>query len=279
MAEVEQLGEAITLPAFSTGPFLAHTQTDAKINPCLLFYFYLKGDSKGRKERLETHFLSRVDLSGLAPFRARQRAAVEELKTGGACCKSGLLKLTDRLLVGQGVASDFENGILLDWIHGFPYIGGRSLKGAARAWAWEHGEHSKEPVLFKKIFGSLEENKNEETNNEETDPDDPLRGSVIFFDALPNDDHALFDIDIINTHYGGYYTGETPDLPADWSDPNPVLLLRVAKGVSFCFSLAGDDPKTVDTAWRWLEQALIRRGVGAGKRDGEGHFVSSGECP
>tara|TARA_Y100000031_G_scaffold156846_1_gene213531 strand:- start:1380 stop:2402 length:1023 start_codon:yes stop_codon:yes gene_type:complete len=240
-----------------------------RINPHLLFYCYLGGESKKREEQL-VFFSKNADLSPAHPFRERQSAALSEWKMryGPESLVEMKLTLVDRMVVGMGIESDFENGLLLHWIHGFPYINGEAIKGAARTWAREQDKHTEESQIFKRIFGTLKK--------EETETEKISRGEIIFFDALPESDKALFDIDIVTCHYNEYYAGGS-EQPGDWMQPNPVHFLTVSAGIKFLFSVAGHDPEPVRTSAQWLKEALIRRGVGAKKRVGYGHFMDTSD--
>ncbi len=105
-----------------------------------------------------------------------------------------------------------------------------------------------------------------------------MRGKVVFFDALPESVNEFFDVDIITSHYGPYYTpvdntNDPTSLPGDWHMPNPVAFLAVKEGLIFRFAVASIDESLAKRAWKWLETALIRRGVGAKKHIGYGHFM------
>lgn len=257
------------VPQFSRQTIETYSKRSKHINPHLLFYSYLRGESKEKGKPLV--FLSeQADLSPVHPFRKRQSAALSEWKMryGSESFVEMTLALVDRMAVGMGIESDFENGLLLHWIHGFPYINGEAVKGAARAWAQEQDKHTEESDIFKRIFGTLEK--------EERDTEKISRGEIIFFDALPESDKKLFDIDIVTCHYGEYYAGGS-EQPGDWMQPNPVHFLTISAGIKFLFSIAGHDPELVRTSAQWLKDALIRRGVGAKKRVGYGHFMDTSD--
>ncbi len=248
--------------------FLEDSLTGYKgsINPRLLFYRFLNGESDQRSRRLAI-FKDRADLSLLDACRERERAAREfwRKRHGAGTVAEMKLSLIDRMMVGMGIESDFENGLLLHWIHGFPYINGEALKGAAKAWAFETGEQEKRQDQFLRIFGSL--------SKQEKNHDALSRGEVIFFDAIPESARACFDIDILTPHYAGYYTDDPPKRPGGWEQPTPVAFLAVSADTAFVFSMAGFDAELVRVAAEWLKSALIKRGIGAKRRAGYGHFA------
>ena len=116
-------------------------------------------------------------------------------------------------------------------------------------------------------------------------------GCVTFFDAYPAELQAggksILELDIINTHYQKYYTGEPPEPPADWHDPVPVYFLTVREGTRFELALAasgrrlGTDERgaLADTAECWVRKALSSFGAGAKTRSGYGELTVSVAIP
>ena len=108
---------------------------------------------------------------------------------------------------------------------------------------------------------------------------------MFFFNAYPTSDSNLFDIDILTNHYPDYYTGKNSDAPGDWQSPNPVAFLAIKPDVTFEFTVVSESEELAVQAMNCLQNALIKRGVGAKKRVGYGHFLSSradhpaGEAP
>ncbi|MEE4356571.1 MAG: type III-B CRISPR module RAMP protein Cmr6 [Desulfococcaceae bacterium] len=259
------------LPGFSENHVKNYlNENRARANPHLLFYRYLYGgNSEKNKGILSEQFCPKADTAMAKHLRLRQDAALLQWEKNfpqGKVCRASF-ELLDRMVVGMGISSGFENGLLMDWVHGVPFINGEAVKGAARAFAEEMKDDLDEKTLgdFRKIFGTLRKDKLETS--------DISAGKVIFFDAYPEADRDLFDVDIITTHYGPYYTNTTPEAPGDWHSPNPVAFLAIKAGVSFRFSLASESEELAEKAMEWLQAALIRRGMGAKKRVGYGHFV------
>ena len=270
------------LPKFSKTAIKNYIE-EKKTNANLLFYRYLHGVStqnadKGdtTAETLKNHFIKKASPSMSKALLVRHEAFLRQWETDygkGSVCEKPL-ELTGRMVVGMGIPSSFENGLLLHWTHGIPYINGEALKGAARSFAREglntNDNFSREE--FRNIFGSFNNEKEEEKL------EDLLRGKVVFFDAFPEPVNDFFDVDIITSHYGPYYTpvdntNDPASLPGDWHMPNPVAFLTVKEGLIFRFAVASIDESLAKRAWEWLETALIRRGVGAKKHIGYGHFM------
>lgn len=110
-----------------------------------------------------------------------------------------------------------------------------------------------------------------------TGGDDAKRGKVIFLDSYPLEVPHLH-IDIMNPHYGPYYTDEghkTP--PADYHQPNPIKFLTVAKGSKFIFRVLIDKThnkydELKNKTIKALKRAITEEGVGAKTSLGYGLF-------
>jgi len=261
------------LPAFSSHIM---NDWDKNINPHLLYFRYLKAiksDSKNNNSDILKQFCSKADTSMIKIIRERQNAAIDQIRGYQTICKASF-SLVDRLVIGMGIPSSFETGMLLDWIHGIPFINGDAIKGATRAYGWEHIQktnNTNEKDMFKSIFGTM--------NKEEEKSSDVWAGKVIFFNAYPKKDDGLFEVDIITNHYGPYYTGSPPEPPGDWHNPNPVPFIAIKAGTSFEFALSSENDALANQAMEWLKEALCKRGIGAKKHVGYGHFnLCKKEC-
>jgi CRISPR-associated protein Cmr6 len=81
------------------------------------------------------------------------------------------------------------------------------------------------------------------------------------------------ELDIMNPHYGPYYTdekGEKP--PADYYSPVPVYFLALKKGTRFRFRWASKDDHLLGCVKDWLKEAIKVFGVGAKTRAGYGEL-------
>lgn len=263
---------ALLLPKFSKKHIEDFLATNgSRSNSNLLFYRYLNRlETDKTAAILEKEFIPKADTSMLKHLRKRQDADFKQwdqnFPDSNVCHAS--FKLADRMVAGIGIPSSFETGLLLDWVHGFPFVNGEAIKGATRSFANEKlntadGLTSEE---FRSIFGTL--------NKEEIIADNVSAGKVIFFNAFPEADNGIFDIDIITCHYGPYYMNEPPETPGDWHNPIPVAFLCVKAGTSFRFAVASQhSSKLAQKAMEWLQSTLVRRGIGAKKRIGYGHFI------
>lgn len=106
------------------------------------------------------------------------------------------------------------------------------------------------------------------------------RGEVTFFDGFPvllriqkdGKEVSILELDIINTHYQKYYTGDAKVAPADYLNPNPVYFLTVRQGTPFRFLLAGKDGTLLGTVASWLREAVQQFGIGAKTSAGYGEM-------
>jgi CRISPR-associated protein Cmr6 len=134
----------------------------------------------------------------------------------------------DKLAIGLGGQSVFENDITLHHIYGIPYIPGQAIKGSMRNYIIrEEKEFNGDEIkavknyFFRCIFGSGSDDENAD------------QGKVIFLDAYPNDKFDL-EKDVITTHYTNYYQGS--GFPLDTEEPIPNNFL-IVKDTCFSFNI------------------------------------------
>ncbi len=167
-----------------------------------------------------------------------------------------------RMVIGLGGETVLETDLTLHHLYGIPFIPGSALKGLTRAYVTGEVHPSKkiddDNEIVRGIFGTQKE-----------------AGTVVFFDAMPINGRATFALDIMNSHYQSYY-GEKK-LPTNDQNPNPVTFLTVTN-TSFMFALAPRDPnkkqhiEDVNTAKKWLKEALEKYGIGGKTSAGYGYF-------
>lgn len=196
----------------------------------------------------------------------RQRAVSESLKASNWHVESFQATTDSRLIIGLGGTSVIETGMTLHPLYGFPYLPGSGLKGLARAYAEIGCDASKEELL--EIFGS-EDKAQHSANNRQ--------GKVFFMDGLPTSFPKL-DLDIMNPHYGDYYSGKkdskgNPIPPADYLNPVPVTFLAVAAGQPFSFAVFSRDKNLAEKAKAWLIGGLTDLGAGGKTNVGYGYFT------
>lgn len=178
--------------------------------------------------------------------------------------------LVSPFITGIGESHPHEVSMVFDHNLGIPYIPASGIKGIVRfvhtlaliPEAYENGAVDEKGffddedtwTLVPMMFGTQKK-----------------RGRVVFLDAYPEKVPDLH-IDIMNPHYGPYYSDGMP--PADHHhNPTPIKFLTIAKGTSFIFRAVAEKkenlPERVKIAF---VKALAEEGVGAKTAVGYGRF-------
>lgn len=217
------------------------------------------------------------------------------LKSSGYVIKSFSAEVANKIVVGLGGVSVYENDITLHHTYGVPYIPGQAIKGILRNYIVnkyvpnisELDERQideiikKEYPLFSEIFGSG--NSRYEEN----------QGKIIFFDSYP-DGNIKIDVDVMTPHHKEYYGTDSEKLPYDDDVVSPIKFLVVDNEVEnrklkFIFNIAinknydfstyekKEKSKIEDIVLNNLKEALFYIGVGAKTALGYGHFINSKE--
>ncbi|BBB92066.1 cold shock-like protein CspC [Methylomusa anaerophila] len=176
-----------------------------------------------RKDASGVEVLPKFDNIPFENLILRQRNTQKKM---GLAVKELSVKGNWRLVIGLGSASVYETSITLHGIYGFPYLPGSSLKGTVRSYIIQEcfgGEEkgSQTAALrdegFRAIFGGI------------ADGDfKAIQGGIIFFDALPKEAPKV-KTDIMNPHFGPYYSSSGDKPPTDYYNPVPVPFLVVEK--------------------------------------------------
>lgn len=190
-------------------------------------------------------------------------------------------ELKSPLITGIGQTHPNEVGMVFDHTMGIPYIPASSVKGIVRfAHMMEliKSENLKQFLNKEKdgIIESIPETKIPAIFGGDADEEKEtkkLKGKVIFLDAYPNKVPDLH-VDIMNPHYGDYYSdesGKTP--PADYLAPTPIKFLTVKPETKFIFrAIVPKDSDLLQTVKTAFENALKDEGVGAKTAVGYGRF-------
>lgn len=283
----------LCLPKYLNGNIdLKWAVENGGINAGLLYYRYIDG-AVGNPGELPKHLRRVIDQAGFYTstlYKDRMIGTCCALARQGCSVAITEGTLSSRLAIGLGIASQFENGICLHRIHGFPYMPGSTLKGVTHEYAlqFDYGcapedekkrKKAEQDHIFVAVFGAQSRR---DANDEENGALSSHRGSVIFFDAVPAVDSNLLEIDVMTPHYGDYYTESKGEWPADYLGPNPISFLTVPRGTRFLLSLAACDyenrgtkmpaREVLNKALEWLNGALDKLGVGGKTSVGYGHF-------
>jgi CRISPR-associated protein Cmr6 len=196
-------------------------------------------------------------------------------------------ELKSPLITGIGQTHPNEVGMVFDHTMGIPYIPASSVKGIVRFAHMleliksenleeykksdkdgEYVDESNSKTLIPCIFGGDADEEKE--GKKETKK---LKGKVVFLDAYPVNVPDLH-VDIMNPHYGDYYSDENGKIPpADYLDPTPIKFLTVKPGTKFIFrAIMPNDSDLLQTVKTAFENALKDEGVGAKTAVGYGRF-------
>ena len=144
-------------------------------------------------------------------------------------------KTATPLITGLGSGHPTETGMILDRNTGVPYIPASSIKGVLRLACavnlaraneqYANGIVPENDKTLVKFFGSTVQNGENQT-----------RGQLIFFDAFPAKSVRL-KLDIMNPHFGKYYSGEHKQ-PVETESPVPIKFLAVREKIEFVFNCA-----------------------------------------
>lgn len=184
---------------------------------------------------------------------------------------------TSRLAVALGRASVLENvGLAANRITGLPIIPGSAVKGLVSTWAyWRgnaiNGDRDDQPAQFRDQFSTARHELLDHTRNlalcilGSDDSQAADAGDIVFLGGFPFvTDKLKLEVDVLTPHTSG--------------EPKPSFFLTVASGATWRFPLlapkrAGDDYKLLlDTAEKWLIEALTQVGIGAKTAAGYGRF-------
>lgn len=107
------------------------------------------------------------------------------------------------------------------------------------------------------------------------------QGKVNFLDVLPSkliiEGKSILEADIINPHYGEYYTtqGETP--PADYLSPKPIFFLAVRCNTPFRFRVLAKDDVSLGEVKKLITDTARDYGLGAKTMSGYGEMYQDDE--
>lgn len=237
-----------------------------------------------------------------------QKQYLAAKNTGYQISKQIPLHTDWRMALGLGNESVFETSMTLHHVYGIPYIPASSIKGVVRSWIITNKFGDKEEDAIKDqafcdIFGCPEEHVNTRTKSfyKEKNPkkDGSRVGKLIFFDTFPVSE-PIIKLDIMNPHYGPYYSKPKP--PGDYYNPIPIPFLTVENGhFNFYIGInakenkevsgseyeklmppeenlkAGNlsmqaNAKVLDLTEMWLKIALTEHGIGAKTAVGYGYM-------
>ncbi|MCR4430967.1 MAG: type III-B CRISPR module RAMP protein Cmr6 [Tepidanaerobacteraceae bacterium] len=221
---------------------------------------YVGGESKkyfleGIAEKFRASEFKIDDQSILALIRERIKAQKKALeKQDYEVLIDDTFTTRSRLVVGLGSEHVLETSLTLHHIFGIPYIPASAQKGLCRMvafWRLAEAKSDEEIKGFKNIFYDSKidfENEDDQLMKYKIlFGTQGFQGLLEFIDSFPTIEHksdlennidTIFELDVMNVHYGNYYTKNMP--PDDGQAPNPIFFLTVKSGIGFCFTVLYD---------------------------------------
>src|SRR5690554_5986932 len=201
-------------------------------------------------KRLKWDKLNIVDDKNIININKKRKNLLNLLKNEGYNVVYKTLKLDGKMCIGLGQASVYETSLNLDFINGIPYIPASSIKGLTKRWI---------------------NNENYDINVDNIGKEKE-QGTIIFLDAYPQQ-HVSISLDIMNPHFGGYYSSKGELSPTEDKNPVPVNF-PVIENTSFEFTLISKklNEEQLIKWMRIVEDALFYNGIGAKTSIGYGSF-------
>ncbi|MCC6343672.1 MAG: type III-B CRISPR module RAMP protein Cmr6 [Bryobacterales bacterium] len=173
------------------------------------------------------------------------------------------MKTANRLLIGLGVPSVLETGLLLHSTYGTPYIPGSALKGVCAHYSaavWNvNPAFAAGGAAYKTMFGDTED-----------------QGRLLFEDAWidPKSLNSSLKPDVMTPHYPSYYSGSGP--PTECDDPRPISFLSVVGTFQVtirCLDSSPDGASWANLGATLCREALSKWGIGGKTRAGYGRMI------
>lgn len=193
-----------------------------------------KGEFASNTEMMQKLFeKSKLSFSSssklLEKIQISQKAYITYLEKSNISVFEIKAKSSSPFITGLGSGHPTETGMILDRNTGLPYIPASSIKGVLRLslainCADSSGNVDENDKRIVKYFGTT--SSVQESN----------RGQLIILDAYPEKVPTL-KVDIMNPHFGKYYSGENKQ-PVETESPVPIKFLAVKEGATFVFRCA-----------------------------------------
>jgi CRISPR-associated protein Cmr6 len=161
-----------------------------------------------------------------------------------------------RLLIGSATHKILDVGLILHPLYGVPVVPASAIKGLARRYAEAVDDAPADVVA--RLFG---------VGGEEA-----TQGELIFLEGVPTAPPQL-ERDVVNPHFGAYYTGSSA--PVELVNPRPFFFLAVAKQSRYAFGVASRsrDASCMKQGADWLRRGLQEIGIGAKTSAGYGYWI------
>ena len=165
----------------------------------------------------------------LEKIQEKQQTYIAYLKEMNVVSFEIKARSSSPFITGLGSGHPTETGMILDRNTGLPYIPASSIKGVLRL---------ARAIKYADADGNVDENNEEIVKyfGSTSDAEKSKRGQLIILDAYPKSVPKL-KLDIMNPHFGNYYSGESKQ-PVETESPVPIKFLTVKEGTTFIFRCA-----------------------------------------
>ena len=210
----------------------------------------------------------------LKHLRNRQKEQLRHLASSGQWLTPGHFycatsQMDWRMVVGLGGNHVQETNMMLDHVHGIPYLPGSAFKGVVRSWVIQEYFDNDEKLAMRDIQnGDPVQLQQKKKDFFAVFGSQKAAGKVQFLDALPASG-VDFDIDIMNPHFSDYYRGTT--FPTDDQTLIQIHFLAL-KNTPFRFLIVAKAAGPLQLAKDWFMEAIQNRGFGAKSAVGYGYF-------
>ena len=167
----------------------------------------------------------------LEKIQERQKSYIDYLKEMNVITFGIKAKSSSPFITGLGFGHPTETGMILDRNTGLPYIPASSIKGVLRL---------SQAINCADVNGSVDENDERIVKyfGATSDAQEAKRGQLVILDAYPDSGKVpKLKVDIMNPHFGKYYSGENKQ-PVETESPVPIKFLTAKEGTSFVFRCA-----------------------------------------
>lgn len=152
----------------------------------------------------------------------------------------------NKMMIGYGGTTTYNNDITLHPIYGIPYMPGQAIKGVLKHYISNYTDDPKAKILSSYLG------------------DEDKKGDILFFDAYPKEDCEIVE-DVMSVHHKDYYTS-LESFPRD-DDTTTVIKFLAVKGsfvirLGICNKLMKSTDFDNGLLLSVLKDALYKVGIG-----------------
>lgn len=128
----------------------------------------------------------------------------------------------NRIVVGYGGTTTYNNDMTFHHTYGIPYIPGQAIKGVFTNYILSNNQDNKYNDLINAL-GDEGKDINDEINSDNVE--NVRKSSIIFFDSFPKEGYKIVQ-DVTCCHHMNYYS-QGKEFPLDSDDTNVIKFLAV----------------------------------------------------